>query len=120
MCSALKFPKKGNNDYTNTYLSTYIITPRNYSSGFLLNRNWSNDFAKKMWMHELSVMGKQIKRIMHLLIKIDIFKFNLANFEMMLLLVDCPFRSYGSVFKALHKESGQVLAIKQVHAHSKL
>ena len=27
------------------------------------------------------------------------------------------FRSYGSVFKALHKESGQVLAIKQVHVH---
>lgn len=29
---------------------------------------------------------------------------------------DClsPCRSYGSVYKALHKESGQVLAIKQV------
>lgn len=26
----------------------------------------------------------------------------------------CIFRSYGSVYKALHKESGQVLAIKQV------
>lgn len=27
---------------------------------------------------------------------------------------DCFCRSYGSVYKALHKESGQVLAIKQV------
>lgn len=29
-------------------------------------------------------------------------------------LLFCFIRSYGSVFKALHKESGQVLAIKQV------
>ena len=37
----------------------------------------------------------------------EIFRRRIANL--------CVFsRSYGSVFKALHKESGQVLAIKQV------
>jgi serine/threonine protein kinase len=30
------------------------------------------------------------------------------------------FRSYGSVFKAIHKESGQVVAIKQVPVESDL
>lgn len=32
----------------------------------------------------------------------------------------CVFRSYGSVFKAIHKESGQVVAIKQVPVESDL
>lgn len=34
--------------------------------------------------------------------------------EEKLMFCDCFCRSYGSVYKALHKESGQVLAIKQV------
>lgn len=32
----------------------------------------------------------------------------------------CVFSSYGSVFKAIHKESGQVVAIKQVPVESDL
>lgn len=32
----------------------------------------------------------------------------------------CLFSSYGSVFKAIHKESGQVVAIKQVPVESDL
>ena len=32
----------------------------------------------------------------------------------------CIFSSYGSVFKAIHKESGQVVAIKQVPVESDL
>lgn len=32
----------------------------------------------------------------------------------------CAFSSYGSVFKAIHKESGQVVAIKQVPVESDL
>lgn len=34
--------------------------------------------------------------------------------------VSLIFRSYGSVFKAIHKESGQVVAIKQVPVESDL
>ena len=30
------------------------------------------------------------------------------------MLIFCSYRAYGSVYKALHKESGQMLAIKQV------
>lgn len=41
----------------------------------------------------------------------DVFHRDLKKF---ILILFCTLRSYGSVFKALHKESGQVLAIKQV------
>ena len=34
--------------------------------------------------------------------------------------INVSFRSYGSVFKAIHKESGQVVAIKQVPVESDL
>lgn len=37
-----------------------------------------------------------------------------SDIEEKLMFCDCFCRSYGSVYKALHKESGQVLAIKQV------
>lgn len=37
-----------------------------------------------------------------------------SDIEKKLMFCDCFCRSYGSVYKALHKESGQVLAIKQV------
>lgn len=37
-----------------------------------------------------------------------------SDIKKKLMFCDCFCRSYGSVYKALHKESGQVLAIKQV------
>lgn len=48
------------------------------------------------------------------------FSLILMMFERKKINVLVSFRSYGSVFKAIHKESGQVVAIKQVPVESDL